>query len=760
MTSDRLLVAVVVCVTTLAAAPAAAQESMPQEGRSAQKTADAGLQGPPSQTVLTAADVEAMGITSLYGVAYGIPGLTLTPSVNSSNTPVLYLRGLGLDNPSQLTRDGAVAVYQDGFLIARPQAQTFDLLDLDHVEVLSGPQGAFYGRDTTGGVLNLISQAPAGELRLQQHAEFGNRNMFRVLASVDTPQWHGLSAKATLLASSIDGYVRNPLPFSHDYGEARERAARLQLRWDALSSLRADYSLQKSNLDSTPVYNTNPFLNGQILYSFFYPYYANPAGPTTTTYRPVDLPLSTANHVTHHLTVAWTPSAAFTVRSLTGYRTLGAEELQDYAEAVGIAETTVDNYNPRQFSEELQLTGSLFDQQFGYTLGGAYLRERGWHDRFYDFATAGRAIQHTVLAETRSEAAYLGFQWRPDFLRKRLEFTAAARGTRDVKDAERFEVDSGQSLENGAADGAVNHLSYRRLNPAGVLNYHWTESFSTYGSVSTGYRAGGALESAPAGEFAANTFRPESLLTYELGLHSAFWQERFSARLAAFSSRYRDIQYPIPIDAVTDQVYTLQQARIRGVDLGWGVKPLRDLTLSATVAFVHWTIDKAEVLPGTPLDPASPAGSPYTVGEDVADLFALPQTPRLNATAAGDYTFLHWFGGDLSVHLDYAYRGQFYNDYAAGPAVPGRQYDVTPAVGLLNARIAFRTVTDWSHHVKLGLWGRNVLNRKYYQLAGGYGSGVSAFQTSGGITTPVGWVARVGAWAEPASYGISASYEY
>jgi iron complex outermembrane receptor protein len=428
----------------MAAATAAAQESIPQNGRSPQKAADAGLQGPGplqapgSQTVLTAADVEAMGITSLYGVAYGVPGLTLTPTAYSSNTPVLYMRGLGLDNPSQLTRDGAAAVYEDGFLIARQQALTFDLLDLDHVEVLSGPQGALYGRDTTGGVLNLISQAPAGELRLQQHADFGNRNMFRVLASLDTPQWHGLSAKVTLLASSIDGYVRNPQPFSHDYGEERERAGRLQLHWDALSSLQADYSLQKSNLDSTPAYLTNPFLNGQSLYSFFYPYYANPSGPTTTSYRPVDLPLSTSNHVTHHLTLAWTPSGAFTIRSLTGYRTLGAEQLQDYAEAVGIAETTVDNYNPRQFSQELQLTGSLFDQQIGYTLGGSYFRERGWHDRFYGFATLGRGIQHTVLAQTRSEAAYVEFQWRPDFLRKRLELTAAARGTRDVKEAERF----------------------------------------------------------------------------------------------------------------------------------------------------------------------------------------------------------------------------------------------------------------------------------------------------------------------------------
>jgi iron complex outermembrane receptor protein len=205
----------------------------------------------------------------------------------------------------------------------------------------------------------------------------------------------------------------------------------------------------------------------------------------------------------------------------------------------------------------------------------------------------------------------------------------------------------------------------------------------------------------------------------------------------------------------------MEKTTIRGIDLDLSMAPLRDLALSAKAAYLRYTIDKAEVLPGTPLDPATGSGSPYSVGENVSNLFVLPYAPQYNLSAAADYTFLHWDGGDLSAHLDLTYRGGFYSDFAAGPAVPGRQFDVTPAVGLLNARMVYAAETDWSHHIKIGLWGRNVLNRKYYQWAGGYGSGVSEFQTSGtGVSTPAGWLARAGAWAEPATYGVDLVYEY
>jgi outer membrane receptor protein involved in Fe transport len=99
---------------------------------------------------LSSSDLEARGITTLDGVAAAMPEVSYAPTLNSLTALRLYMRGEGPAAPGQITLDGAVGLYQDGFYISRLQANTFDLLDLEHVDVLVGPQGATYGRDTTG----------------------------------------------------------------------------------------------------------------------------------------------------------------------------------------------------------------------------------------------------------------------------------------------------------------------------------------------------------------------------------------------------------------------------------------------------------------------------------------------------------------------------------------------------------------------------------------------------------------------------------
>ena len=118
-------------------------------------------------------------------------------------------------------------------------------------------------------------------------------------------------------------------------GLTLQRAARLQLRWDGLSNLRAEYFLERSALDSTPEYLSNPAQNGEDLYGGF-TYYADPSGPMHTTYRPIDLPLSTSNHTAQGLTLSWHAWPALVVESRTGYRTMNANEQQDYAETHGL----------------------------------------------------------------------------------------------------------------------------------------------------------------------------------------------------------------------------------------------------------------------------------------------------------------------------------------------------------------------------------------------------------------------------------------
>src|SRR5580658_2640985 len=150
-------------------------------------------------TALSADALNKAGVTDFAGVAEQSTSINFTPYPSSSNLLILYMRGQGVADANQITQDGAVGLYEDGFYIARPQANTFDLADIERVEVLRGPQGTLYGRNTTGGAVNLISKQPTGQFDVRESLDFGNRNMFRSLTAINLPEWHDVSAKVTLL---------------------------------------------------------------------------------------------------------------------------------------------------------------------------------------------------------------------------------------------------------------------------------------------------------------------------------------------------------------------------------------------------------------------------------------------------------------------------------------------------------------------------------------------------------------------------------
>jgi iron complex outermembrane receptor protein len=712
-----------------------------------------------SVAVLSTADLEERGITTLNGIAEALPAISYVSALNSLSTLSLYMRGAGPTAPGQITLDGAVGLYQDGFYISRLQANTFDLLDLERVDVLAGPQGAAFGRDTTGGVINLTSQVPSGKLDFDESVDFGNRNSYRVLSSIDTPHWNGLSAKVTAVASGIDGYVNNVLGTQHNYGEEKQRAARLQLLWDGLENLRVAYFIERTGLDSTPEYDSNPAENGEELYPNF-TYYADPNRAPQSTYRPVLLSLSTSNHTAQGLTLTWHALPALTVESLTGYRTMTANEFQDYTELYGQPTTTTDVYQQQQFSQDLRLSGDVLDRQIGYMAGVSYFKEQGTHadDFFLPVDSADQLTQ--VAAETRSEAVYAQLRWRPAFL-ERLEVTAADRYTQDIKNAERSIVDGSEEGVEPLESGALSHMGYKKSTPEFDIAYRWTAALTTYAKVSTAYQAGGALENAPLGEFATDVFRPETSRTYEVGLKSAF-NDRLQADVALFDSKRKNVQYAIPEDiySIYDDALDLERVTVRGASFDLRAQPLHDLALSASATYLHWSIDQANAKAGTVFDPATDTDSPYAVGENIKNVFALPYTPKYSATVAGDYTFLHLDRKDAMVHLDYIYRSQMFADAGAGPAVPGNQFDTQSAYGLLNGRITLSQETDWSHRLKFSLWGRNLLNRRFYQPAVGVGAGVTSYNTSGSEPTLAGYQSRAGAWSEPLTYGLNITYQY
>jgi iron complex outermembrane receptor protein len=733
----------------------------------------------PTHTTLSRTELDAAGIISLPGVAQVHPGLTTTPSWNSLTAPLLFIRGAGLEDSSGITRDGAVGIYQDGFPIARAQALGFDLLELDQVQLLEGPS-ALYARNTPGGVINLVSDSPAGYLRLAERAEFGNRNAFRVLSSLDTPAWHGLSAKVTLLASSIDGYTKNtgaPPELSQPFGLETDKGARLKLHWRGLAHLGADYFIERSELGSTPAYDSNPALNGESFgVQILFPYYASTSGPMGTAYRAVLLPRSPSGQTAQGLTLSWQPAQALAVRSLTGYRTLDATQTQDYTESFGYSEGTIDTYRHHQLSQQLEASGNLLDRQIHYLLGGSYFRERGHHESLFGLPQNNPSeVDRRIVADAASEAGYAQLGFQPAFLGRHIELSLAARYQHDTRDAERFLSDSAPcpgsaaagpcALENGVATGAVDHLRYDRVSPQASLTYHIVAALDLYAQGSRSDQGGGALESAAPGQFGKSRFEPDRRTTYEMGLRSHFLGERLRVNTSVFDTRYEKLQYAIPYGIVVQEIETLQKAQVRGGDLDLQVVPAgEDLAVTLRGQYLSWHIDRALVQSGSILDPASGRGSPYTVGQNVADLFAFPYTPKYRLTAASDYTVLHLDRREVRVHLNYSYQGKMFSTAAAGPALPGNQLDTLPAVGLLDARLSLTQETDFSHRVRISLWGQNVLNRKYYLLSGGVGpdgigSGLAPTNGSPQIL-PAGYSSRAVAWAPPPTYGVSFAYDY
>lgn len=153
----------------------------------AQKRAESLQSTPIAISAFTGETLADYGIHSVADVATVTPSLYAAPHPNSPTALQLYMRGQGTNNPMQITKDGAVGLYLDGFYLARPQSATMDMADIERIEVLGGPQGTLYGRNTTGGAINIIIIKPTDEFGLRQNPEPGNYGHVRTLTNLDLP---------------------------------------------------------------------------------------------------------------------------------------------------------------------------------------------------------------------------------------------------------------------------------------------------------------------------------------------------------------------------------------------------------------------------------------------------------------------------------------------------------------------------------------------------------------------------------------------
>lgn len=449
---------------------------------------------PISIEAFNAETLELRGIEGVEDLGANVPSMVIEPHPLSNATLRITIRGIGISD-SQVTQDPAVGIYLDGVYLARSVGLALDLADIERMEVLRGPQGVLYGRNSTGGAVNILTKRPDPSAFTMDHKlTIGDRNLVVGKSSINLPLNDALAIKLALLARSSDGFVENTGE-GRDFGDREALGLRFDARWIASDTLTVDYGY-----DFTDFEYVNYLFQGVLrprtnhgLAEFFKPYaeassvYSNRRLDRLASGAPMEA--STAEVSGHTLTLA-RQFEAFELKYIAAYRELEDSQYPDLSGGGGdtgyrIDLNAYDSAAARmanggqptplvipttfqdQWSHELQISGNAWDDRVSYIAGLYYFTESGGEDggplHHIQSATVDpqqsdvlldvlppdlrAALQDGALPRlsaywdylygirNKAYAAYGQLSFRPDLLDSRLNFTLGLRASRDERKA-------------------------------------------------------------------------------------------------------------------------------------------------------------------------------------------------------------------------------------------------------------------------------------------------------------------------------------
>jgi iron complex outermembrane receptor protein len=671
--------------------------------------------------------LERFGINDLGDIAGLAPNVTITPFPNSRSSLVVFMRGVG-NNDSQSTQDPAVGIYLDGVYVARSVGLTSDVADLERIEVLRGPQGTLYGRNTTGGAINLITAKPAEEFAVSQQFSVGNRNHRRSLSKIETGEFEGVAGKLTYLESSHDGWVENTGD-GQDFGEEDKRAGRAVLRWDVNERVAVDYAYDFSNIDGPQHFYQTTSSTGNALPSSEQ---RSDTGSWNGGVEPSHTEISG-----HSLIASWdTPWGV--LKSISAYRDLAEDIVQDYGGGQPGFKIRVD-IEQDQLSQELQFVGDA-GESWRYVAGLYYFKEHGSEKETdtvpVPIAVPGNPLlpptlttvtleDREIYSTSQAYAAYGQLTWSPAMLNHDLDVTLGGRYTVDKRKARK---DSEIYFTNGEQK---DDSRWSNFNPSLTLDYSWTDDLSTFAKVVTAYKSGGYNVRSTEDGFTP-PFDEEHLVSYELGLKSSWWNNRLSVNASAFRAEYKDLQLQQITNNATiflTDVFNVGEAQIDGFELDIMAVLVRGLTMQLSYGYTD--ADFIEYI--------DQRGGSSTEGENVADQAEMPYAPEHNYTLGFEYQRGLGDGPLMfTASVDYQWTderyGTAFNDDRDGFFLDD--------YGLLNARLALTDIAVGPANLSLALWGRNLDDQEYKVHAISLGA------------------YRAGYFGEPKSYGIDLTLNF
>lgn len=733
-------IALAVCLSLSATAQAAEDVQKTEDPSlevievTARRTSENLQSVPVAVTSLSAEQMSQRGVEDLADVQWYSPNTTLQVSRGTNSTLTAYIRGIGQQDPLWGFEPG-VGIYIDDIYIARPQGAVMDILDVQRIEVLRGPQGTLYGRNTIGGAVKYVTKKLHGDPELYVQGTLGSYNQrdFKIAGQMPLSDtfWAGF-AYGTF---NRDGFGEFKNTGADNYDKDIQ-AGRVSLAWypsDDLSfSFMADRTWDDSNAKGG--YRLTPSLvTGQQPYGNVF---------DSDTSMPTDNSVETGGEA---LTITYNINNDWTFKSITAHRDGDTDTNIDFDSTSQPALDIPALYDDKQFTQEFQLN---FDNGNWQAVGGLYYLDGEACGVFETvLGLQGLTVENGGCVDTKSLAAYAQASFP---LAKDLSMTLGGRYTRDEKDADvyryvylgiRYPHDQPTTpfaVQSDFADSAT----FNRFSPRVGLEYQLSDDIMAYGSYTNGFKSGGfdMRANKSVNPDADAPYDPEIVDTYELGFKAEWFNHRLRTNVAAFYSDYDDMQITVQraVNNNTDvasQVLNAGKADIKGLELEATLAATDALQIIANAGYVDAEFKRVDYF-----DP--------NLGQvtDVSDLWSFANTPDWTGSLLAQYN-LEAFGGDMVVSggVNYRSKTQIFE-------VPS-MLDFG-SVTLWNASIAWYR-DNW----EVQLTGRNLTDKEY-RLAGYNFAAVR--DSNGNVTGPGlgGEDTIVGYYGDPRTVSLSVGYRF
>jgi iron complex outermembrane receptor protein len=339
---------------------------------------------PISVSVVSAKAIEDRHIYSLTDLNDGAaPGLTVTPFASRPFNVILNIRGVGImADTNQPAGESGIGVYLDGVYLGRPQGLDAGLYDLQAIEVLKGPQGTLFGRNTEGGALNITTKKPTGKFGMEMLAGAGNYGSYESQFHLNLPEYRNVSVKLDGMIQAHDGWVKNPLAGQHDWNEASRRGLRAQIRWAPTDTFTADYAYDTSHTEDTTIFNYTVKAANNVTISplSLVPTSRIDVAPIGSYLQP-----SLGDSWGHSLTMRWDVLPWLQLKSISAYRNLYQDQYSlpgttgiPITASLGAGQNferlSIAQFKQDQYSQEFQAIGQV--ERLKFIVGGMYFREK------------------------------------------------------------------------------------------------------------------------------------------------------------------------------------------------------------------------------------------------------------------------------------------------------------------------------------------------------------------------------------------------